>query len=332
MIYEKFNPRNFTIRTVAGFDEEGRVPMDLTEIVDQVYQDVRGEIGSGRVADYIPALANIDPKKFGLALFTCDGQAASAGDAEEAFSIQSVSKVFTLTLALDRVGTALWKRVGREPTGSAFNSIVQLEHEAGIPRNPLINAGAIVVTDALSTGRKPEEAVDAIVEFLRARADDAAIAVDLEVAWSEADTSDRNASLAHFMRSFGNLEGQVDDVLHVYFRQCAIAMSCRQLARAGLYLAHGGEDPITGERIVSEARARRINAIMMSCGHYDASGEFAFHVGLPGKSGVGGGILAIAPRRASIAVWSPGLNDRGNSLVGSLALERLSALTGWSVF
>ena len=306
--------------------------MSLTEIVDQVYREMADHIGSGKVADYIPALANIDPEMFGLAVVGCDGDTACAGDADETFSIQSVSKVFTLTLALEKSGEALWERVGREPTGSPFNSIVQLENEAGIPRNPLINAGAIVVTDELLADNTPEETIDDIVEFLRTRANDPSIAIDLEVAWSEGDTGDRNASLAHFMRSFGNLKGWVEDVLHVYFRQCAIAMTCRQLARAGLYLAHAGSDPLTGETVVLEARARRINAIMMSCGHYDASGDFAFQVGLPGKSGVGGGILAIAPRRAAIAVWSPGLNARGNSLVGTLALERLSALTGWSVF
>ena len=289
-------------------------------------------IGSGKVADYILALAEIDPRKFGLALVTCDGDTASAGDAHESFSIQSVSKVFTLTLALEKAGMALWERVGREPTGSAFNYIVQLEHEAGIPRNPLINAGAIVVTDELLADHTPEQTVEDIVAFLRTRADDPSVGIDLGVAWSEGDTGDRNASLAHFMRSFGNLKGRVGDVLHVCFRQCAIAMSCRQLARAGLYLAHAGTDPMTGERVISEVRTRRINAIMMSCGHYDASGEFAFQVGLLGKSGVGGGTLAIAPRQAAIAVWSPGLNERGNSLVGTLAVERLCALTGWSVF
>ncbi|NKB56036.1 MAG: glutaminase [Alphaproteobacteria bacterium] len=305
---------------------------DLAEIVADVCSSVEGQIGSGRVADYIPALSRVDPRKFGIAIMTCDGETVCAGDAEEPFSIQSVSKVFTLTLALERVGAPLWDRVGREPTGSAFNSIVQLEHEAGIPRNPLVNAGALVVTDTLLDGKNPSQAINDIVAFLRLRADDPAVRVDAEVAQSESETGDRNASLAHFMRSFGNLNGEVDDVLSVYFQQCAIEMSCRQLARAGLYLAHAGSDPISDEQIVSEARTRRINAIMMSCGHYDASGDFAFHVGLPGKSGVGGGILAIAPRRASIAVWSPGLNDVGNSLVGSLALERLSALTGWSVF
>ena len=306
--------------------------MSLSEIVEQVHREMADHIGSGKVADYIPALAEIDPRKFGLALVTCNGDTASAGDADESFSIQSVSKVFTLTLALEKAGMALWERVGREPTGSAFNSIVQLEHEAGIPRNPLINAGAIVVTDELLADHTPEQTVEDIVAFLRTRADDPSVGIDLEVAWSESDAGDRNASLAHFMRSFGNLKGRVEDVLHVYFRQCAIAMSCRQLARAGLYLAHAGTDPMTGERVISEVRTRRINAIMMSCGHYDASGEFAFQVGLPGKSGVGGGILTIAPRQAAIAVWSPGLNERGNSLVGTLARERLGALTGWSVF
>jgi glutaminase len=308
------------------------LPVELSNIVAQVCRDVKDQVGSGRVADYIPALANIDPRKFRISIMTRDGETASAGDADEPFSIQSVSKVFTLTLAVERVGPALWSRVGREPTGSAFNSIVQLEHEAGIPRNPLINVGAIVVTDVLLEGRDPRQTIDEIVSFLRHRADDVSVAVDADVARSERETGNRNASLTHFMRGFGNLKSQVDDVLSVYFQQCAIAMNCRQLARAGLYLAHAGSDPLSKEHVVSEARARRINAIMMSCGHYDASGDFAFHVGLPGKSGVGGGILAVAPRRAAIAVWSPGLNEVGNSLVGSLALERLSALTGWSVF
>ena len=225
--------------------------MSLSEIVEQVHREMADHIGSGKVADYIPALAEIDPRKFGLALVTCNGDTASAGDADESFSIQSVSKVFTLTLALEKAGMALWERVGREPTGSAFNYIVQLEHEAGIPRNPLINAGAIVVTDELLADHTPEQTVEDIVAFLRTRADDPSVGIDLEVAWSESAAGDRNASLAHFMRSFGNLKGRVEDVLHVYFRQCAIAMSCRQLARAGLYLAHAGTDPMTGERVIS---------------------------------------------------------------------------------
>ena len=306
--------------------------LDLPALVAAVFSDVEPQLGSGRVADYIPALARVDPRQFGLAITTSAGETASVGDCDVPFSIQSVSKVFTLTLALGRVGDALWRRVGREPSGSPFNSIVQLEKEQGIPRNPLINAGALVVTDAILARRPPQVAVAEILAYLRELSDDRGVKVDREVAQSEADTGFRNASLANFIRSFGNLTHPVTDVLETYFNQCAISMSCVQLARAGLFLAHGGVDPVTGHRVVDEQAARRINAIMMTCGHYDASGDFAFRVGLPGKSGVGGGILAIAPRRASIAVWSPGLNAAGNSLVGALALESLSRRTGWSVF
>ncbi len=305
---------------------------DLDGLLAAVCTDVAPQIGTGRVADYIPALARVDPRRFGIAIATCDGRAAMAGDGDVPFSIQSVSKVFTLTLALGRVGDALWRRVGREPSGSPFNSIVQLEHERGIPRNPLINAGALVVTDTILAGRRPEIAVAEILAYLRDLANDASVTVDREVAKSEADTGFRNASLANFIKAFGNLDNPVASVLETYFSQCALAMSCRQLATAGLFLANRGVDPAGGQRVVDEEAARRINAIMMTCGHYDASGDFAFRVGLPGKSGVGGGILAIAPRRAAIAVWSPGLNASGNSLVGALALESLAQRTGWSVF
>lgn len=304
----------------------------LGRLAAEVHHDVQSRIGEGRVADYIPALARIDPRQFGLALHTCSGETAAVGSCRQGFSIQSVSKVFTLTLALGRVGDALWQRVGREPSGSPFNSIVQLEREQGIPRNPLINAGALVVTDAILAGRAPQVAVAEILSYLRELSDDMDIKVDREVAQSEADTGFRNASLANFIKSFGNLVHPVEHVLETYFNQCALRMNCVQLARAGLFLAHEGVDPLTGHRVVDGQAARRINAIMMTCGHYDASGDFAFRVGLPGKSGVGGAILAIAPRQAAVAVWSPGLNAAGNSLVGSLALESLSRRTGWSVF
>jgi glutaminase len=240
--------------------------------------------------------------------------------------------VFLLTLALGRHGEAVWRRVGREPSGSAFNSIVQLEHEHGVPRNPFVNAGAIVVTDMVLAGHTPREAIGEILRFVRFLADDDAIVIDRDVARSETVTGDRNYALAHFMHGFGRLEHPVDRVLGVYFHQCALAMSCRQLARAGLFLAAGGRNPLTGHSVVRPARARRINALMLMCGHYDGSGDFAWRVGLPGKSGVGGGILAIAPGRAAIAVWSPGLDETGNSLLGSRALELLARRTGWSVF
>jgi glutaminase len=304
---------------------------NLAEIVEAVYRDMQVHLGRGRVADYIPALARIDPRHFGVAVATCDGRAAAAGDAEVAFSIQSISKVFTLTMALGKLGSELWRRVGREASGSAFNSIVQLEYEKGVPRNPLINAGALVVVDALLAGGDPDDLVARITETLRGLACDRAVCINAEVAASEAATGFRNTSLANFLRASDNLKSPVEDVLHVYFNQCAFSMNCRQLARAALYLANHGTDPLNGARITTPVRARRINAIMMTCGHYDASGDFAFRVGMPGKSGVGGGILAIAPGRAAIAAWAPGLDPAGTSFVGRLALQRLASLTGWSV-
>jgi glutaminase len=305
---------------------------NLAEIVATVCKDMETHLGSGRVADYIPALARVDPRHFGIAVVTCDGRTAAACDSEVPFSIQSISKVFTLTLALERLGRDLWARVGREPSGSRFNSIVQLEQEKGVPRNPLINAGALVVTDALLAGRDPVATITEITDFMRQQAEDPSVSVDPEVADSEERTGFRNASLANFLSAFGNLHNPVPDVLQVYFSQCALRMNCRQLARAGLFLAHGGVDPINHMKVTTPVRARRINAVMMTCGHYDASGEFAFRVGLPGKSGVGGGILAIAPGHAAIAVWSPGLNQSGTSMVGTLALQRLASLAKWSVF
>jgi glutaminase len=305
---------------------------DLDGILAAVQADMQAHLGAGKVADYIPALARVDPKQFGIAVHTLDGKSYSAGDAGTAFSIQSVSKVFTLTMALEKLGADLWKRVGREPSGSRFNSMVRLEQEHGIPRNPLINAGALVVSDVLLGQGLPHAAIGRITDFLRERSADPSVRVDMEVAQSEGDTGFRNASLANFLKASDNLRGPVVDVLDVYFHQCAISMNCRQLARAALYLANDGLDPITRERVTTGVRARRINAVMMTCGHYDASGEFAFRVGLPGKSGVGGGILAIAPGRGAIAVWSPGLNPAGTSHVGAMALEKLTQLADWSVF
>jgi glutaminase len=305
---------------------------DLQAIVDDIHATLSTRRGEGRVADYIPQLARVDPQKFGMAVATVDGAMYLAGDAQEPFSIQSISKVFTLTLALGKHGEAIWQRVGREPSGSAFNSIVELEHECGIPRNPFINAGAIAITDMVLAGHRPKEAIGEIVRFMRYLADEDEIIVDQAVARSEQATGFRNIALANFMRSFGRLDHPADLVLGVYFHQCALAMSCRQLAKAGLFLANSGINPLIGHRVVSHMRARRINALMLTCGHYDGSGEFAYRVGLPGKSGVGGGILAVAPGKASVAVWSPGLNENGNSLIGSLALEMLAARTGWSVF
>jgi glutaminase len=299
-------------------------------------KEIAGELcertDRGKVATYIPELAHVDPRAFGLAVVDAQGNVYEGGDSDVAFSIQSISKVFTLTLALGKVGDELWRRVGREPSGSPFNSIVQLENERGIPRNPFINAGAIAVTDCVLSGHQPREALGEILRFVQYLANDPSISIDKAVAASEQRTGFRNLALANYMKSFGVLTNPVDFTMGVYFHHCAIAMSCRQLAHAGRFLAHSGNNPDTGTVVVHAERAKRINAIMLMCGHYDGSGDFAYRVGLPAKSGVGGGILAIAPGKASIAVWSPGLDRTGNSYLGRMALEKLTKRMGWSVF
>ena len=304
----------------------------LQAIVAEIADEMRHRTDRGEVATYIPELAKIDPSAFGIAVIDAQGQVAAAGDCDTPFSIQSISKVFTLALALGKVGDDLWTRVGREPSGSRFNSIVQLEHEHGIPRNPFINAGAIAVTDAIVSGYQPREALGEILRFVQFLADDPTITIDKAVAASEQRTGYRNRALANYMKSFDVIQNPVDFTLGVYFHHCAIEMTCRQLAMAGRFLAQFGHNPTTGLTVVNRERARRINALMLTCGHYDGSGEFAYRVGLPGKSGVGGGILAIAPGRASLAVWSPGLDKSGNSRLGAIALEALTKRLGWSIF
>jgi glutaminase len=298
----------------------------------EICADLEGREQRGQVSSAIPALAEVSDRRFAIAVVTTDGGDLAAGDAETPFSIQSISKIFTLALALGRIGDHLWDRVGREPSGSPFNSIVQLEYERGIPRNPFINAGALVTTDIVLCGAQPREAIGQILQFVRSLAGGDRIYVDANIACSEAEHSDRNRALAHYLKAFGNLGNSVDHVLGVYHHQCAIAMTCRELARAGLFLAGGGRLPSSAASIISPKRARRVNALMMTCGLYDGSGDFAFRVGLPGKSGIGGAILAIVPGRASVAVWSPGLNRQGNSELGILALERLAQRMNWNIF
>lgn len=304
----------------------------LQSIIDDIAEQMIQASDKGTVASYIPQLACVNPNQFAMSVALPNGDVYSAGCANTLFSIQSISKVFTLTMALGKLGESVWNRVGREPSGDPFNSIVQLEHESGKPRNPFINAGAIAIADVVMQGHEPKETLAEILQFVRFLANDDSIAIDEKVARSELETGARNASLAYFMSSFGHFENPVDKVLGTYFHHCSIAMTTQQLAQAGLFLANNGVNPLTQYAIVSPQRAKRINALMLMCGHYDGSGEFAFRVGLPGKSGVGGGILAIAPGEASIAVWSPGLDAIGNSKLGTKALEMLAAKTGWSVF
>jgi glutaminase len=305
---------------------------NLKQIVERIAQRMAAAAERGKPAAYIPELAKVDVNRFGIAVAPIGGEVIAAGDAEVPFSIQSISKVFTLTLALEKAGDRVWERVGREPSGNPFNSIVQLEYEKGRPRNPFINAGAIAVADILLAGRAPEAAVQDILAFLRDLAGDDSIGIDASVAASEARTGYRNLALANFMRAEGNLEHPVADTVEVYFRHCAIAMTCRQLAKAGRFLAAAGQPDESQAAVVSQLRARRINALMLTCGHYDASGEFAFRVGIPGKSGVGGGILGSIPGIASVAAWCPGLDANGNSVLAANAFEELAQATGWSVF
>jgi glutaminase len=300
----------------------------MQDLLDQIAAEMAQATDRGKVANYIPELAKVDPQHFGIAVALPSAETLTAGDAATPFSIQSISKVFTLAIALGRLGDQIWARVGREPSGLAFNSILQLEQENGIPRNPFVNAGAIAVTDAILQGRQPREVLAELLRFIQAAAEDDTITINQAVAKSEQATAHRNIALAEFMAAMGNLRNPTALAIGTYVHQCAVEMTTSQLARAGRFLLGAPGCP----KLVSIARIRRINALMMTCGHYDASGEFAYRVGLPGKSGVGGGILAIAPGKASIAVWSPGLNEYGNSKLGSIAVEKLARGMGWSVF
>ncbi len=303
--------------------------MDYQAVLEEVAAFVRPLVGRGQVADYIPALANVDTAQFGMAVADVDGGVYGVGDWERPFSVQSISKAFGLALVLAEGGDLIWQRVGTEPSGNPFNSLVQLEYENGIPRNPFINAGALVVTDRLQT--LTGDASTTMLEFLRAESGNPDVSFDQAVAKSESEHGDRNAALAHFMASYGNLDNPVPTVLEHYFWQCSIEMSCRDLALAAGFLARHGLRA-DGTRLMPRREAKQINAVMLTCGTYDAAGDFAYRVGLPGKSGVGGGIVAVIPGRCTLCVWSPGLDARGNSVAGVAALDHFTTLTGWSVF
>ncbi|MDC8804594.1 glutaminase B [Halomonas pacifica] len=294
--------------------------------VERLVERARRRLGQGRVADYIPALADQPADRLGIALCTRDGRLYSAGDAEEPFSIQSLSKVLLLSLALRSHGDALWQRVGLNPSGMPFNSLMQLETERGKPRNPFINAGAIVVTDHLVGAYATP--VKHLQDIARRLSGNPSVLIDREVLASEWQHRARNAAAAYLMQAFGNLHNEVDQVLEAYFASCALRMSCRDLARAFHYLAAEGRSPTTGEAFIPPAMAQRINALMFTSGMYDAAGDFAYRVGLPAKSGVGGGIVAIVPGELSICVWSPALDASGNSVAGQYALELIAEELG----
>jgi len=274
--------------------------------------------------------AKADFERFGIAVFTREGELFSAGNAGSSFPLQSIAKVFALEIALEALGEKLWARVGREPSGDPFSSIIDLERDKGIPRNPFINPGALVVCDVLAglsgSGRRAGQ----VGAFLKTMIEAKSIKLDPGVMKSDRTGGNLNRSHMYMAKHHGNLHHPVEAVMDVYKENCAIRLDCRGLARAGRFLMQEGGLPGRGQ--AAARRARRILSIMMLCGQYDAAGDFAYRVGLPAKSGVGGGILAIAPQRASIAVWSPALDPMGNSVLGTLGLELLSDKTDWSVF
>jgi glutaminase len=300
-------------------------------VLDRLQQAVRATTAPGKVATSIPALADVDPACFGFALAGLHrtDEVQGVGDWQVPFSIQSVSKVFTLALVLAADGDSLWRQVGKEPSGSAFNSLAQLEREGGIPRNPFVNAGALIVTDRLQT--LTGDASAALRDFLRAESGNPAVDFDAEVARSEHLHGYRNAALANLLADFGRLDNPVPLVLDQYIRQCSLTMSCRDLALAARFLARHGVRA-DGSRLLTRSEAKRINAVMLIGGTYDAAGEFAHRVGLPAKSGIGGGILAVVPGRCTVCAWGPALDEHGNSVAAIAALDHFTTLTGWSVF
>lgn len=299
-------------------------------LLEEVVEKVRPLLGQGKVANYIPALANVDAGKLGIAVTTVDGETLGAGDYLEPFSIQSISKVFSLTLALNLYEEAeIWSRVGKEPSGHSFNSLVQVELERGKPRNPFINAGALVIADLLQSRLGAPK--HRMLELVRQLSQNDKVCFDKQVADSEYQHSARNAAIAYLMKSFGNFQGDVDTVLRTYFHYCALKMNCADLSKAMLYLANRGKT-MDGTELISQVQTRQLNALLATSGLYDGAGEFAYRVGMPGKSGVGGGIIAVIPGELSICVWSPELDNQGNSLAGTAMLEHLSQRLGRSIF
>ena len=304
--------------------------IDYQSCLNEIYEETKGLLGKGKVADYIPALAEADPNQYGICVHTLEGQTFYVGDAQTPFSIQSISKVFILSMVFAALGDSIWSRMGREPSGSSFNSLVLLETENGKPRNPFINAGALVTTDCLlSISKNP---LKDILVYVRNLANNKYINYDSVVANSEMETNFRNAALLNFMKSFSNINNDVNEVLNTYCHQCALMMSCEDISKSFSYLANGGVNPFNNKRLLTLSQTKRLNALMQTCGLYDESGEFAFCTGLPGKSGVGGGIVAIIPKLLTICVWSPELNKHGNSLIGMKALELFTTKTGISIF
>lgn len=302
----------------------------MNEILNEILREILPFKNQGEVASYIPELSKVDPGKYGVHICSIDGNNYSVGDSNEKFSIQSITKVFSASLAFSLLGDSIWKRVGVEPSGTSFNSLIHLELENGIPRNPFINAGALVVADILINELKDPK--KEFLSFIQKISQQPSIKYNLAVAKSESEHGYRNAALVNFMKSCGNIKGDIQEVLDFYFHICSIEMTCAELAYSFLLYANQGKLITTQEKILSSSQTKRVNALMQTCGFYDETGEFSFKVGLPGKSGVGGGIAAVHPREYSVAVWSPRLNKKGNSVLGMKTLELLTTKSGLSIF
>lgn len=303
--------------------------MDYQKILRDIYEEIQPFAGEGAQADYIPALAKVDPDQFGIAMKTIKGESFICQKAQTRFSIQSISKVFAVAMGLSLKGEALWKIVGKEPSGTAFNSLVQLEVEKGKPRNPFINAGALVVADLLMSELDDPDAD--FLAFIRALSGSDTIGYNMEVAESEREKGYLNAAIANMLKYHGTIKNDIEDVLMFYFRMCSVEMSCEELAQAFLAFTNFAPFDHAGFKL-TPSQIKRLNAVMQTCGFYDEAGEFSYLVGLPGKSGVGGGIVAVHPMRYSVAVWSPRLNSKGNSILGMKALELLTTYTQESIF
>lgn len=303
--------------------------MNLENILGQLFEKTNNVKNKGKLASYIPELTKVNPKKFGVSITTIDNKNYKIGDFDEKFSIQSISKVLSLSLAFKIVGNDIWNRIGVEPSGTSFNSLVQIELEKGIPRNPFINAGAIVVADILIN--KLENPKEDFLNFVRSLSDNPNINYSEKIFLSEKNVAFRNIALCNLMKSFGNIDNNAEEVLDFYINICSLEMNCLEISNTFIFLANQGIS-LTNKTILTKSKVKRINAIMQTCGMYDESGEFSFKVGLPGKSGVGGGIIAIHPNRYSIATWSPLLNKKGNSYKGMKFLEEFTTKSELSIF
>jgi len=300
------------------------------EVLNKIYQTIISIENIGKVAQYIPELAKIDPNKFGVAFLSENNEKLGIGDYQVKFSIQSISKVLSLSLAYKLLGESVWERVGVEPSGNAFNSLTQLETDHGLPRNPLINGGSMVICDMLIS--KLENPKVDFLNYVREISSCETINFSESTAKSEEQIGYRNKALCNFIKSFGNIDNDPAEVLDFYFHMCSIEMSCEELVKAFSFLAFSKFKTNGDSRVLNLSQAKRINAIMQTCGFYDESGEFSFKVGLPGKSGIGGGIIALHPEKYCISVWSPRLNEKGNSYRGMKFLELFTTETKLSIF